>query len=53
MLRQERNVVRLVGRKRFGTPTPDQEAGLDAVTDHGRLERMFDATDWDDLLATP
>jgi hypothetical protein len=45
-----------MGRKRFGPPTPAMEAGLRAVADLGRLERMaeriLDATGWDDLLAT-
>ena len=53
----ERNVLLIQGRKRFGAPPPDREAALAAITDRARLERMaeriFDATSWDDLLATP
>jgi hypothetical protein len=46
----------LQGQKRFGVPSPAVEAGLRAITDRDRLERLagriFDATDWTDLLAT-
>lgn len=46
------------GRKRFGPPTAEVEATFRAMKEKelGRLERMsdriFDATGWDDLLAT-
>ena len=44
------------GQGRFGSPTAASEASLKAITDLDRLQRMsgriFDATGWDDLLAT-
>lgn len=46
------------GRKRFGPPTAEVEAAFRAMKEKelGRLERIsdriFDATGWDDLLAT-
>lgn len=53
---EARRLLRLQGRKRFGT-SPAADAALDAVADTARLERMaermLDAADWDDLLATP
>jgi hypothetical protein len=53
----ERNVLLIMGRKKFGPPPPEREAALSAITDRARLERMaeriLDATGWDDLLATP
>lgn len=56
-LEAERNVLLIQGRKKFGAPPPDREASLAAITDRARLQRMaeriFDATGWDDLLATP
>ena len=43
------------GRKKFGS-VPRAEATLQGITDSERLERIaeriFEATDWDDLLAT-
>lgn len=45
-----------MGRKRFGPPTEAGEASVRAIDTLDRLERMadriFDATGWDDLLAT-
>ena len=50
-------VLILQGRKRFGAVPTTVDAALRAVADQARLERMaeriFDATNWDDLLATP
>ena len=50
-------VLILLGRKRFGVVTTTVEAAVRGVADQARLERMaeriFDATNWDDLLATP
>lgn len=50
------NMLVLQGRKRFGPPTEEQESALRSIEDLSRLERigerMFDATGWDDLLAT-
>jgi hypothetical protein len=52
-----RRVLRMQGRKRFGDVPTTAEAGLSGIADPTRLERMaeriFDATNWDDLLATP
>ncbi len=43
-----------LGRKKFGPPSPEQEATLNAITDPARLEalvdRVLDATSWDELL---
>jgi hypothetical protein len=48
------SILRL-GGKRFGSPPADAAARLQAVTDLARLEalldRVLDATGWDDLLA--
>jgi Uma2 family endonuclease len=45
------------GAKRFGAPSEACRAALDAIADRDRLvrldERLLDAADWDDLLATP
>ena len=50
-------VLILQGRKRFGAVPTTVEIVLRAVADPARLERMaeriFDAANWDDLLATP
>ena len=55
-LEGERNVLLIMGRKRFGAPPPEREAELAAITDRARLDRMaeriLDAAGWDDLLAT-
>lgn len=55
-LEELRRVLRLQGGKRFGDVPSRAEVGLQGITDPTRLERMaeriFDATDWDDLLAT-
>jgi hypothetical protein len=54
--RGRQNTLLAMARKKFGPPTPQAEATLRSVTDPSRLERMaeriFDATGWDDLLAT-
>lgn len=54
----EHKLLLIQGRKRFKSPpAPEHETALAAITDRSRLERMaeriFDATSWDDLLATP
>ena len=50
-------VLILLGRKRFGVVPATVEAAIRGVADQARLERMaeriFDAANWDDLLATP
>ena len=52
---EAQRLLLLMGRKRFDL-TPAAETTLQAITDPARLERMaeriFDATGWDDLLAT-
>jgi len=54
---EARSVVLRLGQKRFGAPGESISAKLTAITDLERLhrleERMFDATDWQDLLSTP
>jgi predicted transposase YdaD len=49
--------VLVLGEKRFGPPPAPIAQAIQAITDLDRLERLFnrafDATSWDDLLATP
>lgn len=49
--------VLLFGGKRFGLASESVQATVRAITDPERLDRigarLFDATSWDDLLATP
>jgi hypothetical protein len=51
---EARNILLLVGRNRFGEPSPEVAARLDAVTDLNRLEelivRSHQATSWQELL---
>jgi hypothetical protein len=46
-----------LGKRRFGPPEKDIELALEAITDLDRLERVLDrildATNWQDLLDTP
>jgi hypothetical protein len=46
-----------LGRKKFGPADPASEAAILSIADLSRLERMldaiFDATSWQELLATP
>jgi len=53
---QTHRILLALGRKRFGPVPETTEAALQAITDRERLERMaeriFDASGWDDLLAT-
>jgi predicted transposase YdaD len=55
--RGEQTAILLAGSQRFGAATPAIEATVRAITDRARLERIlvrvFTATDWNDLLATP
>lgn len=50
-------VLLLQGGDRFGAPTPELGAKLQAILDLARLERMskamLKAQSWDELLATP
>lgn len=52
-----RSVIQRLGRKKFGPPTPAQEAAVAAITDLARLEalseKLLDVTTWDELLANP
>jgi hypothetical protein len=53
-----REAVLSLGRRHFGkAASRKQKAQLNAVTDPGRLKRIFDncltVTSWDDLLAIP
>jgi hypothetical protein len=45
------------GAKRLGVPSPDVEATVRSITDPMRLERLaervLDAANWAELLATP
>jgi hypothetical protein len=56
-LRQSRKLLLRLGRRKFGAPEPAVEAAVQVIADLDRLERMsdriFDATSWPDLLATP
>ena len=50
-------MILIIAGKRFGPAPGATEAALQAIIDRDRLERMMDrlldATGWDDLLATP
>jgi hypothetical protein len=50
-------VLLKLGRKRFGPYAPEVEDAVENLDDFERLcnmvERVTDATGWDDLLATP
>jgi len=58
MARGKVEMILSLGRKRFGLPTPEVEAAFRAMKEkeNARLDRMsdriFDATGWDELLAT-
>ena len=49
-----RSVVREIGRTRLGDPTPATQSALEAITDVGRLERLFrrvqTVSSWEELL---
>lgn len=49
--------IRQIGTKHFGRPTAKVKAALDGLADLERIDRMVDrlleAGDWADLLATP
>ena len=53
---RKRTILRL-GARRFGSVARGNEAAVKAIQDRARLERIIDrildATGWDDLLATP
>ena len=55
---EARQVVLLrLGERRFGPPGPDARAALNCISDLNRLDRLIDqlldASNWDELLATP
>ncbi|HEV3437441.1 MAG TPA: DUF4351 domain-containing protein [Gemmata sp.] len=56
-MEEARSLVLRFGAKRFGRVPAVVESALHAISDLGRLERISDrileATDWNDLLATP
>lgn len=56
-LAEARTIVTRLGSRRFGPPPAAVQEALAAVTDRERLERIadriIDAVNWDDLLATP
>ena len=49
-----RSALTRQGRKKFGPPTPEQEAAVNAITDPARLEalgeKLLDVATWDELL---
>ena len=53
-LEEARKILLLLGRRRFGEPSAEVAAGLEAVTDLNRLEelneRLLQATSWQELL---
>lgn len=54
---EAKSVILRQGKKRFGAPDESLSAKLTAISDLERLhrleERMFDASNWQDLLDTP
>jgi hypothetical protein len=56
-LEEARSLVLRFGAKRFGPTPATVESALHAISDRERLERIGDrileAADWNDLLATP
>ena len=51
---EARNMLLLLGRRRFGEPPPEAVAALDALSDVSRLEelgvRLLEASSWQELL---
>jgi hypothetical protein len=56
-IRQTQQLIVRLGVKRFGPPLTDIEATVQAIQDRARLEQIADrideASDWADLVATP
>jgi hypothetical protein len=54
LTQEARAVLLRQGRKKFGPPTAEQEAAVNAITDLGRLEalteKLLDVSTWDELL---
>jgi hypothetical protein len=57
MVEADRASVLRLGAKRFGDAPANVQSAVNGIADRERLERIadriFDATDWDDLIATP
>ncbi len=56
-VRARQDDILQLGRRRFGSTSPNTEAALRGITDPERLTRLVDAlldvSSWDELLATP
>jgi len=56
-LEEARSMILRIGARKFGVVSSTVTAALDAIADREHLERIaertVDATDWNDLLATP
>jgi predicted transposase YdaD len=56
-LEGERRLLLRIGERRFGRPDARTKRALARITDRERLERLgeriFEATTWQDLLASP
>ena len=56
-VRGERRTLLRLGRTRFGQPSPEIEATINAINDIDRLARMLDAilpaSSWEEVIATP
>ena len=52
-----KQVIFRLGKRRFGPAGQNHESAVQAITDLDRLERLvdriLDASDWEDLLTTP
>jgi flagellar biosynthesis/type III secretory pathway protein FliH len=50
-------VIRRHGHRRFGEPSPEAQAALEAIMDSRRLlelsDRVWDVASWEELLAVP
>lgn len=57
VLQAERATVLRIGAKRFGPAPASAQSAIESITESARLERIADrlleATNWDDLIATP
>jgi predicted transposase YdaD len=57
MIEARHEILLGLGRKRFGPPSPANQEALQAINDVDRLdrlvERLLDASNWEELLATP
>jgi hypothetical protein len=57
MVKARQNDILRLGRRKLGPPSPASEQALNDMTDPDRLarllDRLFDVSSWDELLATP